>query len=384
MHFEFATAGRIVFGSGAVGELPGVAHSFGDRVLVVTGGHPDRHVREFEALRLAGQAVAVFATHGEPTVALVREGVARLREISASVVVAIGGGSAVDAGKAIAAMATNPGDVLDYLEVVGRGAPLVSAPLPCVAVPTTAGTGAEVTRNAVLGVPEAHVKVSLRSALMLPRVALVDPDLTRDVPAPVRAASGLDALTQLIEAYVSIRATRFTDALCLDGLRAGGGALLALSRAPDDAGARAKMSYASLLSGMALANAGLGVVHGLAAPLGGMFGAPHGALCAALLAPAMRANIAALDAADAEHPVLARYSQVAAVLTGRSEARPEAAVAYVRALVDDLGVPGLARYGVRDVDAPEIAARALKANSMKANPIALDAETIARIVVESL
>ena len=233
------------------------------------------------------------------------------RSAGCELLIAIGGGSAIDAGKAIAAMAANPGDVLDYLEVIGKGQPLTNAPFPMIAVPTTAGTGSEVTRNAVLGSPEHGVKASLRSPMMLPRVAIVDPQLTLGLPRAMTASTGLDALTQLIEAYVCLRANPMTDTLCLDGLRAVKSSLVRACEDGNDAAARAGMSYASLLGGLALANAGLGVVHGFAAPIGGMFDAPHGAVCAAILPYGMEANIRALRERSPEGGALARYREIA-------------------------------------------------------------------------
>src|SRR5579884_808672 len=213
MRFEFATAGRIVFGRGAAAELPKVAASLGGRAMLVTGRDPERH-----AGLLNGVACATFPVSGEPTVDLIRQGAAQARAARCNLIIAIGGGSAIDAGKAIAAIAANAGDILDYLEVVGRGAPLERPPLPFVAVPTTAGTGSEVTRNAVLAAPEHGVKASLRSPMMLARVAIVDPELTIGLPPDITAHTGLDALTQLIEPFVSVRANPLTDGFCCEGL----------------------------------------------------------------------------------------------------------------------------------------------------------------------
>src|SRR5579863_9516049 len=212
--FEFATAGRIVFGAGTFAQLDGIAAGFGKRPLIVTGKRP-----------VMGVAGTPFSVKSEPTIALIREGASAFRDAACDCVVSIGGGSAIDAGKAIAAAAANSGDLLDYLEVIGRGQPLQSPPTPFIAVPTTAGTGSEVTRNAVLGSPQHGVKVSLRSPLMLPRVAIVDPELTRGLPPPITASTGLDALTQLIEPYVSWRANPFVDAICVEGIRRVAGAL---------------------------------------------------------------------------------------------------------------------------------------------------------------
>jgi alcohol dehydrogenase class IV len=283
------------------------------------------------------------------------------------VVIALGGGSAIDTGKAIAALLTNGGDPLDYLETVGQAKPLTRASAPFIAIPTTAGTGSEVTRNAVLASPEQRLKASLRSPYMLPRLAVVDPELTLDLPPALTASTGLDALTQLIEPYVSSRANAMTDLYCVEGMRLAASALRRAWRDGHDLAARTEMSFASLLGGLALANAGLGAVHGFAAPLGGMFDAPHGALCAALLPHAMRVNIAALRGSQS----LSRYTTAARTLTGRGDATPEDGAAWVECLCHDLEVQPLRDYGVSLADVPALVDVAARASSMKANPVVL-------------
>jgi alcohol dehydrogenase class IV len=327
---------------------------------------------------------ALFSVRGEPTTDLAREGVGTLRREGCDLVVGIGGGSAIDAGKAIAALAANSGEPLDYLEVVGRGRALEHPSLPCIAVPTTAGTGAEVTRNAVLASPEHRVKASLRHVSMLPRVAIVDPELTYGLPPALTASTGLDALTQLIEPFVSVRANPMTDAVCLEGMRRAARSLARAFADGRNAVAREDMSLASLFGGIALANAGLGAVHGFAAPVGGAFDAPHGAVCAALLPHVMEANILALRTRASASPALGRYRHVARVLTGRPDAEPEDAVKWVASLVQELRVPGLAAYGVRTEDVAELAAKAAQASSMKGNPIALTPEELAGILDRAL
>jgi alcohol dehydrogenase class IV len=380
MRFEFATAGRIVFGPGTIRELPGIALSYGRRAMVVTGKDRIRRAGMIADLEAAGLNCTIFGVAGEPTVDLVREGAAALRAAACQVVVAVGGGSVIDAGKAIAALAANPGDVLEYLEVVGRGNALPHAPVPCIAVPTTAGTGSEVTRNAVLGSPEHRVKASLRSPLMLPRLALVDPDLTAGLPLRIAASTGLDALTQLIEPYVSIRANPLTDAICPDGLRHAARCLPRLGAAE----ARAGMSYASLLGGLALANAGLGVVHGFAAPIGGMFDAPHGAVCAAVLPHGMRANLEALKARAPESEAIGRFDAIARILTGDAAATAENGVRWVEQLARSLNIPPLSAYGIGPGDADSIVEKAARASSMKANPIVLTREELLAVLAAAI
>lgn len=380
MRFEFATAQRIIFGPGAVADLPRIAAAFGKRALVVTGRDKIRRAGLVGELESVGFACALFGVPAEPTVALAREGVEYLRACRADVVIAIGGGSAIDAGKAISALAANPGDVLDYLGIVGRGRPLTEAPVPFIAVPTTSGTGAEVTRNAVLGSNEHGVKASLRSPLMLPRVALVDPDLTLGLPRDVTAATGLDALTQLIEPFVSNRANPMTDGFCREGIPVAFRNLPTVCAEPGNAEARAGMSYASLLGGLALANAGLGVVHGFAAPIGGMFDAPHGAVCAALLPHGVRANIAALRGRAPESAALGRYAELSRMLTGRGDSIPEDVASCLDRLVAELGIPPLRKYGVTEGDVPVLVEKAARAGSMKANPVELTAEELESVV----
>jgi alcohol dehydrogenase class IV len=385
--WEFATAGRIVFGAGTRHQLPAIVRAFGHRALLVGGRHLHA-ARDRSTLPDLGD-VTPFLVEGEPTIDVVRRGADLFRAEHCDVVIAIGGGSVLDAAKAIAALATNRGDVLDYLEVIGRGQPLERAPAPCIAAPTTAGTGSEVTRNAVLGSAEHGVKASLRHASMLPRVAVIDPELTSSLPSAVTASTGLDALTQVIEPYVSPRATPMTDAFCLEGI-ARVSRSLRIAAGPEGAArleARTDMSLASLFGGLALANAGLGIVHGFAAPIGGMFSAPHGAVCAALLPHGMAANLQALRARAADaasRAAIERYRIVAATFTGDPDATPEAGIAAVAALCVDLRIPGLGAYGINESHASELAKKALNSSSMKANPIALDEAQMRAVLLAAL
>jgi alcohol dehydrogenase class IV len=341
---------------------------------VVTGASAERAATLETAV-----AAVTFSVSGEPTVDVVRDGARRVQDAGCDVVISIGGGSAIDAGKAIAALATNGGEPLDFLEGVGEGRAIVVPPLPFIAVPTTAGTGSEVTRNAVLGSERHGVKASMRNPLMLPRVALVDPELTYGLPPAVTASTGLDALTQLIEPYVSARANPLVDPLCVDGIRRVAGALRSAYHDGADREARHDMSLASLFGGLALANAGLGVVHGFAAPLGGRWNAPHGALCAAVLPHGMAANIAALRARAPNHPALERYAAIAVLLTGREVARAEDGVDWVRALCAELNVPSLRTWGISEADLPAVAEKAERASSMLANPLPLTGEELLAI-----
>ena len=299
-------------------------------------------------------------------------------------IIGLGGGSVLDAGKAIAALVTNPGDVFDYLEVIGKGQPLVNAPLPYIAIPTTAGTGSEVTRNAVIESTEQNVKVSLRSPLMLPQVALVDPELTYHLPPGITASSGLDALTQLIEPFVSVKANPLTDAICREGIHHTARSLRRAHENGADRDARAGMSLASLFGGMALANAALGTVHGFAGPLGGMLHAPHGALCARLLPFVMEANITALETRHPAHPALARYVEIAQILMGNKDATAHDGVKWTSKLVRALNISMLSSYGMSKENFPEAVEKTQKANSFKGNPIALNEEELILILEKAL
>ena len=384
MQFEFATAARIVLAPGAAARIPRIAREFGTQALIVTGRDTARCANLCAGLSQENVAHSVFSVAGEPSLDAVRNGAQALRDSRAAVVIGFGGGSAIDAAKAIAALAPNSGEPLDYLEVIGRAAPLERAPLPVIAVPTTAGTGAEVTRNAVLYSPEHGVKASLRSPLMLPRVAVVDPDLTLQLPPAITASTGLDALTQLIEPYVSIRANAMTDLFCREGMSRAAGALVTVFENGSDRNAREAMSLASLLGGLSLANAGLGAVHGFAAPVGGMFDAPHGAICAALLPVGMEINIRALRALAAGGDALRRYAEVARILTRDPEAEPEQGVEWVRELCKRLAIPPLRAYGVTQGSVPQLVEKAAKASSMKGNPVVLSAGLMTEMISRAI
>lgn len=379
MRFEFTTAGRIVFGPGTISQAGPLAKEFGRRALVVTGRDPTRAKRLHNALNEVGVSAVPCSVYGEPDLEVVRQGTALARREQCDLVIAFGGGSALDTGKSIAAMLANDGDLLDYLEVIGKGKVLLRPSVPFIAIPTTAGTGSEVTRNAVLASPEHRVKVSLRSPLMLPKVALVDPELTHDLPPAMTASTGLDALTQLIEPYVTPRATPMTGSLCLEAIPRVAKSLRTAFANGRDAAAREDMALASLFGGLALSNAGLGAVHGLAGVIGGMFGAPHGAICAILLPRIMAANVAALRARDSANPALPRYEQVARLLTGRSDAAADAGVEWVGQLISDLKIPKLGSYGVAQGDVAELVAKSRNGSSMKANPIVLTDEELAAV-----
>jgi alcohol dehydrogenase class IV len=384
MHFEFATAARIIFGGGSIKEAAPLAAAFGQRPLIVTGTGSDHAARLTEQLRGVHTEPAIFNVSGEPSIETVQDGMWIAREHHCDVIIGLGGGSAIDTGKAIAALLTNPGDPLDYLEVIGRGQALQQAPLPYIAIPTTAGTGSEVTRNAVLASHEHRVKVSLRSPLMLPRAAIIDPELTYSLPPAITASTGLDALTQLIEPYTCNSPNPLTDAICREGMQRAARSVRRAYHDGHDVEAREDMSIAALFGGIALANAKLGAVHGFAGPLGGLFPAPHGMICARLLPFVVEANVRALQERQPDSPVLQRYAEVAQLLTGRSTAGASDAIEWLHQLCADLNVAPLARFGFTAPAIPLVVTQAQKASSMKGNSIALTAEELQRILSEAL
>jgi alcohol dehydrogenase class IV len=384
MRFEFATANRVIFGAGTIQEAATAVHGWGRRILLVVGKSTERASSLIKSLAEQDIQVTVFHIPGEPTVELALNGVRVAHRHGCDLVIGMGGGSALDAGKAISALMTNPGEALDYLEVVGRGQALVNLPAPYLAIPTTAGTGSEATRNAVLAVPEKRVKVSLRSASMLPRLAIVDPELTYSLPPETTATTGLDALTQLIEPFLSNAANPVTDALCREGIRRAARSLRRAYQQGDDTQAREDLSLASLFGGVALANAKLGAVHGFAGPLGGMFPAPHGAICARLLPLVLKANLAALQTRVPRQETLQKFDEVAQMLTGETTAQAKDGILWLKELGDALNIPPLATYGIKKSDFPEIITQAQKASSMKGNPIELSDDELAAILEQAV
>jgi alcohol dehydrogenase class IV len=384
MHFEFAASQRVVFGAGVLNTAGKASAQMGNRALVVTGSSPARAERLLRLLEEAGVDWWVFALAGEPQVSSAEAALQTARENMCDHVIGFGGGSALDLAKAVSALISNPGEIIDYLEVVGGGQDLEKPAAPCIAVPTTAGTGTEVTKNAVLGVSEKKVKVSMRSIHMLPRLALVDPELTYSLPPHVTASTGLDALTQLIEPFVSPRANPITDSLCRDGIQRAARSLEKAWIDGDDIAAREDMAIASLFGGFALANAGLGAVHGFAAPLGGMYDGPHGAFCARLLPIVMNVNLKGMRKRQEDNPALGKYVETACLLTGNPHAKAEEGVEWVERLVEKMEIPGLASYGVKESDLPELVQKGLAASSMKANPVKLTEAEMEEILLRGL
>ena len=383
VRFDLAIPADVRFGAGRVSEVPEALLGLGaSRVLVITGRTTSRADAVRSALREAGVPSIPFGVATEPSIERVRAAVELLTEAGCDAVLGYGGGSAIDVAKAAAVLATTGTDPREHLEVIGAGRPIERPGVPCVAVPTTAGTGSEVTRNSVLS--GGGVKASLRSPLMLPKVAMVDPDLLIGLPAPSIAASGMDALSQLIEPLLSRRANPFSDALARDGIRRSARSLRrGYEDGMEDAGVREDLALASLLSGMCLANSGLGAVHGIAAAAGARLNAPHGAVCAAVLAAAMEVNLRALRDRAPEHPAIERMAEVATLLTSQPDASPEDAIAWLQELTAVLSIPGLASYGLNDVEIEAVVTAAQKASSMRGNPIELNDTEVSEIVTRS-
>ena len=384
MNFEFATATRTVFGAGRLREAGALAGEFGSRALVVTGRDTKRTEPLIKMLHDSGVGTTTFPVAGEPELLTVEQGTELAKTGRCELVIGFGGGSVLDAAKAIAAMLANGGEVLDYVEIIGRGRMLMRPSAPFIAIPTTAGTGSEVTRNAVLASPEHKLKVSLRSPLMLAKVALVDPELTYDLPPALTASTGLDALTQLIEPFVCLRANPMTDGLCGEGLQRAARSLRAAFIDGRNKSAREDMAMAGLFGGLALANAGLGAVHGFAGPIGGSFAAPHGAICAALLPHVMGTNLRALRQRAPDSAALPRFDQVARWLTGDASATADAGVQWIQQLVSDLQIPKLGAYDIREEHVADLVVKAMSASSMKANPVALTPEELAGTLRQAL
>ncbi len=384
MRFEFATATRIIFGTGTSAELGSITKDNGTHALVVTGSHPERIDHLIQYLTDADVKHTIYPIADEPTIDVVNAGKAIALSAGCDFVISIGGGSVLDAGKAIAALIPNDGEILDYLEVIGAGQKLKNNPVPFIAVPTTAGTGAEVTKNAVVASPEHRVKVSLRDNRMLPNIALVDPALTYSMPQAVTASTGMDALTQVLEPYVSHLANPITDALCREGLRRAGRSLRVVFDKPDDVNAREDMAMASLLGGLALANAKLGAVHGFAGTLGGMYSAPHGEICAVLLPHVMKANIQALQDRESENPALPRFEEIGQLITGDMNATAQTAMDWIDETSQIFQIPSLGTHGIIAGDFGTIIEQSSQSSSMKGNPIQLTSEELERILRSAL
>jgi alcohol dehydrogenase class IV len=383
LNFEFTAPTRVIFGCGAIAKIPQLIGGKGKRILLVTGKSSARATPITDKLTLVECKVSHYTIEGEPTIETVEKGVDIARDGECQLIVGIGGGSVIDASKAIAALAPNQGKLSDYLEVIGAGKELEADPLPFMAIPTTAGTGAEVTKNAVIHSPEHRVKVSLRSPLMFPDVAIVDPELTITMPPEITATTGMDALSHLLETFVCNHPNPMTDAWCRVGLRRIATSLRLAYDNGSDIQARTDMSLASMLGGMALANVKLGAVHGFAGPMGGMFPVPHGSACAALLPAVMEINIREVKRENLSDS-LARYDELGHILTGNPDAKAEDGIRWIREMVKYLKIPALSTYGLTSSAFTTLSEKAKNASSMKGNPVVLKDSDLFEILEKTI
>ena len=394
MNFQFSTASQIIFGVESINKLGDLIQTFGDKVFLVTNrtkGEKENLIDKLSSLGIdiieildkKGIQPTFFFVEEEPTISLIENGVQAANESHSNVFLGIGGGSAIDTAKAISAMVANSGSPLEYLEVIGEGKKITKRSMPFIAIPTTSGTGAEVTSNAVLHSIQHNLKISLRSPLMLAHIALVDPKLTIGLPPSITAHTGLDALTQVIEPFVSIYANPFTDALCREGIERASRGLPIAYRDGSDLQARENMSIASLFGGIALANAKLGAVHGFAGVLGGMYRAAHGAICARLLPVVMEMNVRVLKKNNDEF-YLKRFDEVARIITQNEKAKADEGIRQVKELVDSMRIPSLADIGVRKDQFEEIIKNSKKSSSMKGNCVKLSDSELEEILLQAL
>ncbi|MDN3613018.1 iron-containing alcohol dehydrogenase [Vibrio gallaecicus] len=376
--FQFMTSTRIIFGEGALASSLSVINQYGYSVLLVTGSTYTRALPIINHLESRSMRYQHMAVTGEPNIKMVEEAALSARRFKPDMVIAIGGGSAIDLGKALAAVIPNQGDLYDYVEVVGRNVPLKTKPLPFIAIPTTASTGAEVTKNAVLKSGQDQVKISLRSPEMLADVAIVDPTLTYKTDLYTSGRGAMDAFTHLMEAYVCGEPNPLTDMICEEGLRRLSSSVLAACL-DDDKIARSDISFAAMLGGMAITNAKLGAAHGLASALGGKLNAPHSVITARLAPLVMQENI---DVATESNrtDILARYEKIAQIVTGNMDAKHEDGVVWLLQVLDNLSIPSLCAFKFNEVNQQEVVSDALKSVAIKGNPLPLNEERLFHIL----
>lgn len=382
-NFDFISPTRIIFGNGSFQNCGKLAREFGDNALVITGSRKDSIDGLRTSLKSEGINWTEYSVKSEPNVDIILDGIRIANNANCDHLICLGGGSVMDAGKAIAAMMTNPGDLIDYLEVVGKGKSVDNQGLPLINVPTTAGTGSEVTKNAVIAVPDRKVKVSMRGRGMVARIALIDPELTFNLPSEITASTGMDALTQVIEAYMSNSANPISDAYALEGIRLGAQSILKAYQNGGDERARENMALTALFSGLALSQAGLGAVHGFAGVIGGMTHAPHGAICACLLPAVLSANFKEISKKGNDNDLLIRFTRFSQIVTGNFVASPQSAIRWIRDLIRKLKIKGLSHLGVMKDDFKNFVPKAIVSSSMKKNPVNLDEDALLSILEES-
>ncbi len=381
--FEFATSEQIIFGNGSLSKVGEIAPIFGKSALIVKGGGSVSAGPLINLLDQAEVTYEIFTVTSEPDITTIESGMALAERSGADFLIGFGGGSVLDSAKAIAAMLKNEGALIDYLEVIGEGKPIVKKSAPMIAIPTTAGTGTEVTRNAVIASSKHQVKVSLRSRTMIPTVAIVDPELTYTLPPSITATTGMDAFTQVLEGYVSSKANPMTDAISAEGIRRGSRSLLTAFLDGGNQQAREDMAITSLFGGLTLANGGLGAVHGFAGPIGGMFDIAHGLICASLLPHVMKYNAIIISRTDDKGDYYQRYLNIARWVTGDKNADIHEGVTWIKHLAEELNIPTLKQMGIAATDFQTIIEKSKVSSSMQKNPVILDEHTLTSILEEA-
>ncbi len=384
MQFEFLTTTRIIFGSEKLNSIGEIAREFGKKAFVLFGCPQTISDRLNDLLEIHGISCLSIKIEQEPTIDQIRLLVETAKQFSPDLVIGIGGGSAMDSAKATAIFLSNPGEITDYLEIIGIGKPIFTPAIPTITIPTTSGTGAEVTKNAVISSSHHNIKISLRSPYLFPKVALIDPEVTISMPPEITAYTGLDALTQLIEPFTCISPNPITDALCYEGILRIGQSIYQAFDNGKDIQARENMSLASLFSGLALANAKLGAVHGLAGPIGGEISAPHGAICSCLLPIVMEENLIALQARTPDHPALDRFCTIGKILCNHPTATAQDGLDWIRKFNIHAKIPQLSAFGLTEEMSNKIIEKAINSSSMKGNPITLTGKELRNILQKSL
>jgi alcohol dehydrogenase class IV len=380
MKIDFSTSNRIIFGSGEAKKIGDYISGLGKHVFVIRGNNPVYGNKFFESIEKLNLEISYFSVNREPDIEMLNEAVNQARKNLSDFVIGFGGGSVIDSGKVVASLLNNEGNLIDFLEVVGEGLPPKKPSKPFIAMPTTAGTGSEVTRNAVVDVPEKKVKVSMRNSYMLPAIALVDPELTLALPQQITATTGMDAFVQVIEPYVCNTPNPMVDMFCRDAIPRASINLIKAYQDGFNFEARENMSWVSLMGGLSLANARLGAVHGFAGPIGGMFHAHHGAVCACLLPAVEKVNIETLLENDSENPVLKRYRELSVWVTNDKDADLNDCINYFEELCKKMKIPRLQDLGIEKNDFPQIVEKAKNSSSMKGNPVRLNDEDLIHIL----
>ena len=381
--FEYATSERIIFGNGTLSKVEEIAPRLGRSALVVKGGGSVSVDHLVNMLDQAKVSHEVFTVTCEPDIATIESGVKLAKRSGVDFLIGFGGGSVLDSAKAIAALLKNHGALKDYLEVIGAGKPIVEKSAPMIAIPTTAGTGTEVTRNAVIASQKHQVKVSLRSRTMIPTVAIIDPELTYTLPPDITATTGMDAFTQVLEGYVSSKANPMTDAIAAEGIRRGSHSLLNAYLDGNNKQAREDMAITSLFGGLTLANGGLGAVHGFAGPIGGMFDIAHGLICASLLPYVMKYNAITISNNGVYRDYYQRYLNIAQWVTDDQNADIHEGVRWIKHLAEKINIPTLKQMGITTNDFQSIIEKSKVSSSMQKNPVKLDDRILTSILEEA-